>query len=250
MPDPNHLIAVETFTVDESSFRIAKLRSALLIAYKAFAELAGKGSLFVITVAAARRLTPQSFGVFSLGATLGWLVAVATDFGIQLHVARAVARRPADARVLLRTWLRVRVWTAVGAVAIVGLGAYAMPWSAPYAAPVTVLAVMYAASSLVEFLHYFYRGLSRSDLESSLILWQRGGALVCGLLALAWKPDVTVLAIALLLPVAATFAVSLRMAMKLGGQVARGFQPRATSLWQGRFPNRRRNRALGPLFPH
>ena len=35
--------------MDERSFPNAKLRDALLIAYKAFADLAGKGSLFVIT---------------------------------------------------------------------------------------------------------------------------------------------------------------------------------------------------------
>jgi O-antigen/teichoic acid export membrane protein len=216
MRDGKHLIAVEPFTVDESSFRNAKLRNALLIAYKAIADLAGKGSLFVISVAAARRLTPESFGVFSLGAALGWLLAVSTDFGIQLHLARTVARRPAEAAVLLRTWLRVRAWMAVAGVAIVGVGAYAPTWRAAYGAPVTVFAVMYAGSSLIEFLHYFYRGLSRSDLESSLILWQRGGSLVCGLLALAWKPDVTVLAIALLLPVAVTLVVSLGIALRVG----------------------------------
>jgi O-antigen/teichoic acid export membrane protein len=215
-----HLIVGKTFTVDESSFRNAKLRSALLIAYKAFADLAGKGSLFLITVAAARRLSPGAFGVFSVGSTLGWLVAVATDFGIQLHLARAVARRPADAAVLLRTWLRVRVWMAGAAVGAVTIGAFATPWRAEYGAPVAVFALMYAGSSLIEFLHYFYRGLSRSDLESSLTLWQRGGTLVCGLLALAWKADVTVLAIAMLAPVAVTLGVSLRMAMRLGGPAA------------------------------
>ena len=38
----------QTLTVDETSFPNAKPRRALLIAYKAFADLAGKGSLFVI----------------------------------------------------------------------------------------------------------------------------------------------------------------------------------------------------------
>src|SRR4051794_22256622 len=41
---------LKTLTVDETSFPIAKPRYALLIAYKAFADLAGKGSLFVITI--------------------------------------------------------------------------------------------------------------------------------------------------------------------------------------------------------
>src|SRR5476649_2941584 len=112
----------ETLTVDETSFPNPKLRNAILIAYKAFADLAGKGSLFVITIVAARRLSPESFGIFALGSTLGWMVAVVSDFGIQLHLARAVARQPADAARLLRGWLRVRLWTAAAAIAIVAIG--------------------------------------------------------------------------------------------------------------------------------
>ena len=208
--------------MDETSFPIAKPRDALLIAYKAFADLAGKGSLFVIVIVAARRLTPESFGVFSLGSTLGWMVAVASDCGIQLHLARAVARRPADAARLLRGWLRVRMWTAAAAVAAVAIGV-AAGWGTTGAAPIAILALVYACSGLVELLHYFYRGLSRSDIESSLTLWQRGGTLACGLAALVWKPDVTVLAVAMLIPVVVTLGFSLRIASTLAG-----LKPRAT----------------------
>jgi O-antigen/teichoic acid export membrane protein len=198
--------------VTESSFRIPKLRDAALIAYKALADLAGKGSLFLVTVAAARRLSPEAFGVFSLGSALGWMVAVATDFGIQLHVARAVSRTPDAAPDLLRAWLRVRVWTASAAIVIVTAALVAGPWPASYTLPIAIFTAMYACSGLVEFLHYFYRGLSRSDIESSLILWQRGGTLVVGLAALAWRPNVTLLAIALLIPVVVTLAVSVGIA--------------------------------------
>jgi O-antigen/teichoic acid export membrane protein len=207
--------------VDETSFPNAKSRDAYLIAYKAFADLAGKGSLFVITVIAARRLSPASFGLFSLGSTLGWIAAVVADGGIQLHLARAVARRPQDAPALLRGWLRVRLWTAALAVAMVAIG-LAAGWRSGVAAPLVVLALVYACSGLIELLHYFYRGLSRSDLESSLILWQRGGTLACGGIALAWRPDVTVLAIALLIPVAVTLAISLRIATRLRTPEAAG----------------------------
>ena len=202
--------------MDETSFPNAKSRRALLIAYKAFADLAGKGSLFVITIVAARRLSPASFGVFALGSTLGWIVAVVSDGGIQLHLARAVARHPSDAPQLLRGWLRIRLWTAAAAVAIVAV-ALAAGWGGGAAMPITVLAVVYICSALIELLHYFYRGLSRSDVESTLTLWQRGGTLVCGLAALAWQPDVTVLAIALLIPVAITLGVSLRIASRITG---------------------------------
>jgi len=175
--------------------------------------------LFVIVVVAARRLTPESFGVFSLGSTLGWLVAVASDCGIQLHLARAVARQPADAPRLLRGWLRVRMWTAAAAVAVVAIGAMA-GWQTAGAVPIAILALLYACSGLIELLHYFYRGLSRSDVESSLTLWQRGGTLVCGLAALLWKPDVTMLAVAMLIPVVVTLGFSLRIAARLGAETA------------------------------
>jgi O-antigen/teichoic acid export membrane protein len=221
----------ETLTVDETSFQIAKPRSALLIAYKAFADLAGKGSLFVITIVAARRLSPESFGVFSLGSTLGWIVAVVSDCGIQLHLARAVARNPSDAPRLLRGWLRVRLWTAVVSVGAIGI-ALAAGWRAS-AAPMAALAAVYACSGLIELLHYFYRGLSRSDIESSLTLWQRGGTLLCGVAALAWKPDVTVLAVAMLVPVSVTLVASLRIARRFEttsdeGVSATGASSRAT----------------------
>jgi O-antigen/teichoic acid export membrane protein len=201
--------------VDETSFPNAKLRSASLIVYKAFADLAGKGSLFVVTIVAARRLSLESFGVFALGSTLGWIIAVVSDCGIQLHLARSVARVPADASRLLRGWLRVRLWTAAGAVAIVAIG-LAAGWRTASAAPIAVLAVVYTGSGLIELLRYFHRGLSRSDVESSITLWQRGATLACGLIALAWKPDVTLLASAMLLPVVVTLAISLRIAARLG----------------------------------
>ena len=53
-----------SLTADERSFRNAKLGDAFLISYKTVADLAGKGALFVITIFAARRLSPEAFGVF------------------------------------------------------------------------------------------------------------------------------------------------------------------------------------------
>ena len=198
--------------MDERSFRNPKLRDAFLIAYKASADLAAKGSLFVVTVIAARRLSPHGFGIFSLGSTLGWMAAVASDFGIQLHVARAVARRPDDAGRLLDAWLRVRWITAAAALIVAGAGAFLVPSMRASAVPIAIIALVYVCSGLIEFLHYFYRGLSRSDVESTLTVVQRGGTLVCGVAALVWRPDVTVLAIAMLAPVLVTLVVSLGIA--------------------------------------
>jgi len=202
-------------TVDERSFRNPKLREAVLISYKTVADLVGKGALFAITIFAARRLAPEAFGVFSLGTTLGWIVAVASDFGIQLHLAREVARSPQAAPQLLATWLRVRLWLATAAMLTVTAVLAVFGWSASFALPVAVLALVYTISGLIELLHYFYRGLARSDIESTLTMWQRTTTLVCGVVALGLWPNVTALACAMLVPAAFTLAASMRIARRL-----------------------------------
>jgi O-antigen/teichoic acid export membrane protein len=216
-------------TAGENTFRNAKFGDAALIAYKAFADLAGKGSLFLITLVAARRLSPWAFGVFALGSTLGWMLTVATDFGVQFHLARAVARSPAEAPSLLRVWMGLRIWSAVAGLAVVAAGLVATGAAAALAAPIAIFALAYTCTGLVEFLNYFYRGLSRSDVESSLILWQRGGTLALGLLALAWRADVVALALAMLVPAAAALTYSVGFAWRIAPAVTRVDAPSIVS---------------------
>ena len=203
------------FTDGESTFRNAKLRPLTLIAYKAFADAAGKGSLLVITLVAARRLSPWAFGVFGLGTTLGWMLSVIADFGIQMHVARAVARVPDAAAVLLARWWRVRALATAVAVGVLMLLLLLWRADAGIVVPLLGFAVAYASTSLVEFLNYFYRGLSRSDIESTLTITQRTATLVLAVGVLLWRPGVTALALAMLLPAIATALWSVRIAARL-----------------------------------
>jgi O-antigen/teichoic acid export membrane protein len=196
------------------------VRRVTLVAYRAFSDLAGKGSFLVVTLAAAHRLSQREFGIFALASALGWIVSVITDFGIQLHVARAVAWRPADAPDVLRTWLKIRLWTAGAAMALTAAGLLALAPARDDAIAMLLFALIYIVSGLIEFLHYFYRGLTRSDVESSLTLWQRLATLGAALLALAWSPDLTLLATAMLVPVVITFLVSVRIATRLGDENA------------------------------
>jgi O-antigen/teichoic acid export membrane protein len=166
-------------------------------------------------VAAARRLTQDAFGIFSLASTIGWMTAIATDFGMQLHLARAIARQPERAAALLRGWLTLRLWTAALAVAATAVAVWSLAAARPYAAAMLLLTSMYVVSGLIEFLHYFYRGLSRSDLESTLTLGQRLATLVLAVAVLWLRPDITLLAAVMLIPVAATFLYSLRLAFSL-----------------------------------
>ncbi len=195
-------------------------RQARLVAYRAVSDLAGKGAFFLVTLLAARRLSQESFGVFSLGTTIGWMTAVAADFGIQLHVARAVAQRPWSARPLLAAWLRVRVWTAGIAVVAVTVGLVAMQARPAFAAATVLLTLTYAISGLVEFLHYFYRGLGRTDIESTIVLWQRAALLILAGAVLLWRPGVAGLALAMLVPSAGALLFSLRVALRMAGEMS------------------------------
>ncbi len=193
------------------------LKRWALVGYRAGSDAAAKGAMFVVTVAAARRLTQGDFGLFSLASTGGWMLAVATDFGIQLHVAREVAARPAEAGATFRRWLRLRAWLTVAGAAGAAIGAAVLLSDARDVAVVVLLAFAYLAASLAEFLYYVYRGLGRSDLESSLVLAHRGTLLVLAVGALAWRPDLLLLAGALLVPALLTLAAALRIALRVTG---------------------------------
>jgi O-antigen/teichoic acid export membrane protein len=194
-------------------------RQAALIAYRAASDVVAKGAFFLITIAAARRLAPDGYGIFALTSTVGWIAAIASDFGIQMHLAREVAIRPRDADGLLRKWLALRVATSAAALGLIAAGLSillaALPAARPYALAALLMAATYLTSGLVEFLHYFYRGLARTDLESTLTLVQRIATLGLALLVLWLRPDVTLLAAAMLAPVVLTFACSVRLAARL-----------------------------------
>jgi O-antigen/teichoic acid export membrane protein len=207
--------ARDVLTPAESTFRNPKLRRAALVGYKSAADAAAKAALFVITVLAARVLPSREFGVYALGTTIGWLLAVAGDFGLQMHVARGVARQPEEAAALLRRWGRIRTGTAAGAMSVLAVSLFALRVSPAAALPIFLLSLTYTALGLVEFLNYFYRGLSRSDVESTLTIAQRAATMVVAVAALLWRADVTMLAIAMLIPAVATLIWSARFARRL-----------------------------------
>lgn len=219
-------------TPGESTFRNAKLGRAALVAYKAAADAGAKMALFVITVVAARRLSPFAFGVFAIGTTIGWLLSVATDFGVQMHLARAVARTPEAAPALLRAWGQLRVAAAAAGLVALASSLLVMRLGAAWTVPLLLFAAAYSANSLVEFLNYFYRGLSRTDLESTLTIAQRAATLVCALAVLAWRPGVNALAVAMLIPALVTLGWSARVATSQGDARIDPVAPRGTTLFQ------------------
>jgi O-antigen/teichoic acid export membrane protein len=186
---------------------------AALVAYRAASDIAGKAAVFAVTVLAARSLSREGFGVLSLGMTAGWLAAAAADIGMQMHVARAVAHRPHHAAHLLDVWLRVRQrW---GAMLFAAIAASLWAFGAPHAAALLVFVACYLASGIAEFAFNVYRGLSRSDLESTTTLWWRGSMLVTVVLVLATWPSVAAIGVAMLVPTLLTAYVAIRRARSI-----------------------------------
>jgi O-antigen/teichoic acid export membrane protein len=192
-------------------------------------EVIGKAAFLVITILAARRLSREGFGIFAIGTTVGWIAVVASDFGLQMHLARAVSRTPDAALHLLRRWLRVRVATALAALLVVGVG-LSLVSSRAVAPAIALFSLGYLAAGLVEFLHHFYRGLARTDIESTLTICLRLGTLAAAALALWLRPEPTVLAASMLVAPALAAAYSARLAFRLASTVtAAGDTPLPTA---------------------
>jgi O-antigen/teichoic acid export membrane protein len=194
------------------------MKRPALIVYRAASDVAGKGAFFLVTLIAARRLSHEGFALFAIGTTLGWMAAVVSDFGIQMHLARSVAHgahRPAD---VLATWLRLRAWASAGVIAIAAAITASTAADGGAALAILVMTVAYVAAGLVESVNYFYRGLGRSDIESTLTIAQRLALLLTASVALWLSPTVIALGLAMLVPPLATLAYSARRARMLGAE--------------------------------
>ncbi len=193
----------------------------MLATYKAGSDLIGKAALFAILLVAARAVSLEDFGLFSLASTLGWILSVGTDFGLQVYAAREIVHTPSNVSAIVRPILRLR-FALSSAAAVVTL-ALAFAWLPPReAAAFTIIVCAYLASGLVEFLNYVYRAVSRTDIESTLALAQRLGSLAAALFLLRLSPTLWSLAIALSVPAAVALAVSLTVTTRLGGDAAAG----------------------------
>ena len=220
--------------------------------------MVAKGAFLLLAILAARRLSADAFGLFALGSTLGWMIGVATDAGLQMHLARRVAQTDArNAGRVLARWLPIRVATAAVALVVTFVVVRAAMDDASAALAVIVLVAAYIINSLVEFLNFFYRGLGRTDIESTLTMVARLAALALGAGVLMWRPSVTALGLALLAPAVGALWWSTRTAHAFSGpRSSNRSEPPANRRADGvagthhrRPANRRRGPALGVVFP-
>ena len=181
------------------------------IALKGAADAAGKAVMLVITIVAARRLNADAFGVMAFAMATGWLLAVGTDAGLSMHLAREAARDRTGARRLLVEIVSLRLGLAfVAATVVVMLTPLLVPrhWRVQF-----VLVVMaQLAGGVVETIAHYFRGLQRSEIEAAIHTAQRFVTLVAALMVLWWWRRLDYLGVALLAPAIGALVVSTQVA--------------------------------------
>lgn len=195
-------------------------RTKQLIGYRIATDVAAKGAFFLLTVLAARRLPRAEFGQLAVYTTMGWLSGVVTDLGLQLHMARSVSRADrGHARRLFDRWVWWRL-SAAG-LALVASAAWVVITSANATTATAALLLIAAglAGAVTEFYYHLFRGLSRTDLESTLTLGSRLAALALGSAALLLRPTLLTFGSVMLAVNAATTVIAARVALTIAAPV-------------------------------
>ena len=194
--------------------RYVTLRLGGPIALKVLADAGGKAVMLVITVVAARRLNPDPFAILAFAMATGWLLGVATDAGLSMHLARETARQPRRGHQLLVDVLSLRA----GLAFLAGTGAVLLT---PYLVPrqwrlqFVLIVVVQLFGAVIETIAHYFRGLQRSEIESAIHAAHRLTTLVLALTALWWWRRLDYLGIAMLIPALLALTVSLVIANSL-----------------------------------
>ena len=181
---------------------------------KTVADAAGKAVMLVITIVAARQLNPDPFAILALAMTTGWLLGVASDAGLSMHLARETARDPKHGRQLVLDVVRLRGALAFFAATIAVL-------LTPYLAPrhwrmqFVLIVMVQLCGALIETVSHYFRGLRRSEIESAIHAAHRFTTLLLSLLALWWWRRLDYLGVAMLVPAVIALAVSLAIVVRL-----------------------------------
>ena len=181
---------------------------------KAFADAGGKAVMLVITVAAARRLNADPFGVMALAMATGWLLGVATDAGLSMHLARETARQGGLARRHLLEIISLRAGLAFFAATVAVLATpYLVPRHWRFQFLLLVLAQLCGA--VVETVAHYFRGLQRSEIESAIHASYRATMLVLAMVVLWQWRRLDYLAVAMLVPSGIAVVVSIAVALSI-----------------------------------
>jgi O-antigen/teichoic acid export membrane protein len=184
------------------------------IGLKTLADAGGKAVMLVITVVAARRLNPDPFAILALAMATGWLLGVASDAGLSMHLARETARHPRRGRQFLLEIVSLRAGLAFLAATIAVL---VTPFLAPrhWRLQFVLIVMVQLCGAVIDTVAHYFRGLQRSEIESAIHAAHRFTTLVLALIVLWWWRRLDYLGIAMLVPAAIAMLVSIGIAVQL-----------------------------------
>jgi O-antigen/teichoic acid export membrane protein len=172
------------------------------VGYKVSADIASKSVTLLVTVAAARALPAADFGVLALAMTTGWLLGVASDGGLPMYLATRVAHADAAgtpvypiARAVFR---RRTELTIVAVLAGTAMGAALVPL--PVLVPFMLVVLHQLFGAMLDTTCHAFRGLGRTDIESTLTLAHRGTVAAGAMTVLIVHPTLLGLSLALAAP--------------------------------------------------
>jgi O-antigen/teichoic acid export membrane protein len=181
---------------DEADASGAPASIAQNVKVKALSEVAVRGSRLVFLIVAARAWGPERFGVFSFAEAVAAIVATGADFGLQLHLARTIAR--GGGRAMLAAAARAKL--LLSAVCLAALAAFSLLYPREDLRWILMLAgSVLLAQSWCDFWNHYFRGRQslRDEAIVNLTYVLGGSALAC--LALWRGAQITVVYIVLLL---------------------------------------------------
>ncbi len=142
------------------------------ITLKFASELAARAIQFGFIVVAARQLGARGFGVYSFAAAFGFVLAQSSDLGLQLYVARELARTPDRGPQILGSALRCKAVLFAGSLLLL-LGFVRLQAEVPDRGLVFLLALAVMMTSPLEFFNYAFRGYRRLEFEAGINLTAR-----------------------------------------------------------------------------
>lgn len=203
-----------TLRLASRRFRGATLAQGWPILLKVSADAGGKTVMLVITVVAARQLNPDPFAILAFAMATGWLLGVATDAGLSMHLARETARHADRGRQFVAEIISLRAGLAFLAATIaVLITPYLVPrhWRMQF----VLIVLVQLCGAVIETVAHYFRGLRRSEIESAIHAAHRLATLVLALAALWWWRRLDYLAVAMLVPAIIAMLVSIGIALKL-----------------------------------
>ena len=138
---------------------------------KLVSELLARAASFGLILLAARQLGEADFGRYNYALALGFVLSQVADLGIQVVLAREVARRGMAARGLVAVALRLKLLLSLPLLLLFTL--LALSSDSALRLPLFILGMMMLAQTYLEFVAYIFRGEQVLEVEALLLAGAR-----------------------------------------------------------------------------